>query len=221
MFTEVSAVNGTAYAIVIIAFSAFLSVLVSTGNLRVSLIVISTVLCILAFTLAVFALAGWTVGIVEAVAISILLGSSVDYSLHVAEAFIESSHENEAAGFKLDKDDLVTVTLTKIGVSVLHAAITTFLAVVCLLFCDSAIFVKFGQILAVSVCASITCALFLLPSLLLRFGPTRYLRSFKKQAFTLGVVVGVMLGVYGLCFLLHVTGIAQVPGPNGGPLFES
>ena len=34
-------------------------------------------------------------GIVEAVAISILLGSSVDYSLHIAESFVECSHENE------------------------------------------------------------------------------------------------------------------------------
>ena len=98
MYTEVTAVNGTAWAILIIGVCAFLTVLLFTASPRVSACVIVNITGILTTVLSFFVLAGWSLGIVEAVSISILLGSSVDYSLHVADAYIECCLSDDARG---------------------------------------------------------------------------------------------------------------------------
>ena len=98
MYTEVTAVNGTAWAILIIGLCAFLTVLLFTASPRVSACVIINITGILTSVLSFFVLAGWSLGIVEAVSISILLGSSVDYSLHVADAYIECCISDDARG---------------------------------------------------------------------------------------------------------------------------
>ena len=98
MYTEVTAVNGTAWAILIIGVCAFLTVLLFTASPRVSACVMMNITGILASVLSFFVLAGWSLGIVEAVSISILLGSSVDYSLHVADAYIECCLSDDLKG---------------------------------------------------------------------------------------------------------------------------
>ena len=42
------------------------------------------------FVVAVFYLAGWEMGAVEAVSLSILVGSSVDYCLHLIEGYLQA-----------------------------------------------------------------------------------------------------------------------------------
>jgi hypothetical protein len=212
MYTEVTAVNGTAWAILIIGLCAFLTVLIFTASPRVSACVIVNITGILTSVLSFFVLAGWSLGIVEAVSISILLGSSVDYSLHIADAYIEcclaSDIEGDAvldtvaaldldqlAGSDLDaeldmsgviraspdmtklgmrrrRQRLVEQAVARIGGSVLHASITTFLSVISLSFCVVRIFVEFGMIIAASVVSSIVFALVALPALLVAIGPT-------------------------------------------------
>ncbi len=82
MFTEVIAVDGTVFAVLTVGFVALLSMYVFTGSFRVSVLSIMTVTLILVFILACFQWLQWPIGIVEAIAISILFGSSVDYSIH-------------------------------------------------------------------------------------------------------------------------------------------
>jgi hypothetical protein len=82
MFTEVVAVNGTVFSVLSVGFIAFLSMYVFTGSVRVSALSIMTVTLILVFIVACFQWLQWPIGIIEAIAISILFGSSVDYSLH-------------------------------------------------------------------------------------------------------------------------------------------
>jgi hypothetical protein len=93
VFTEVTAVNGTVYAIAIIAILAAWSILIFTGSIRISMAVMVTCAAILANILAFFFFLGWSLGIVEAISISILLGSSVDYSLHIADAYMDIVHK--------------------------------------------------------------------------------------------------------------------------------
>ena len=219
MFTEVSAVNGIVYAIVIIAFCSFFTIFVFTGHVRMATIVVMNVFAMLCTILGYFKAAGWSLGIVEAVSALVLLGSSVDYSLHVAEAFVDCSQHNAVSVSPMGRSALVTQALTKIGVSVLHAAGTTFLSVFCLLFCTVTLFVKFGQIIMASVLVSIAFALMPLPSALGLLGPKRFRRSFKRQMFML-----LSLSVSGLLVLMVVysldkSGQIDVVGPAGEPLF--
>ena len=74
----------------------------------------------------------------------------------------------------LGRSALVTQALTIIGVSVSHAACTTFLSVICLLFCNITLFVQFGQIIMISVFVSIFFALVPLPAMLGLYGPKKF-----------------------------------------------
>ena len=221
MFTEVSAINGVIYAILIIALCSFFTIFVFTGHSRMATIVVGTVFGMLSTILGCFKLAGWKLGIVEAISALVLIGSSVDYSLHIAEAFVECSQANRVTAhpFKMGRSALVTQALTRIGVSVLHAATTTFLSVVCLMFCGVVLFVKFGQIIAVSVVVSILFALMPLGSMLGLVGPRAFRRSFKRQVSILCVMMVVLLLVFIAVYSLDKAGHIDVTGPAGEPLF--
>merc|ERR1711988_1906441 len=221
MFTEVSAINGVIYAILIIASCSFLTIFVFTGHSRMAGIVVATVFGMLATILGCFKAAGWTLGIVEAVSALVLIGSSVDYSLHVAESFVECSQMNRVTAhpFKMGRAALVTQALTRIGVSVLHAATTTFLSVVCLIFCNVVLFIKFGQIIAVSVAISICFALVPLGSLLGLCGPRSFRHSFKRQVSMLMLIGLLLLLTIITVYALDKSGHIDVTGPAGEPLF--
>ena len=47
-----------------------------------------TILGILVTLLGLFKLFGWTLGIIEAVSLSILVGNSLDYCIHLSEGYI-------------------------------------------------------------------------------------------------------------------------------------
>jgi hypothetical protein len=219
MFTEVSAVNGIVYAIAIIAFCSFFTIFVFTGHVRMAIIVVMNVFAMLCTILGYFKAVGWSLGIVEAVSALVLLGSSVDYSLHVAEAFVDCSQHNRVSANPMGRSALVTQALTKIGVSVLHAAGTTFLSVVCLLFCTVTLFVQFGQLILVSVFISIAFALMPLPSSLGLLGPKRFRRSFKRQVFMLLALTVMGLMCLMVLYSMDASGQINVVGPAGEPLF--
>jgi hypothetical protein len=240
MFTEVAAVNGIVWAISIIGLTAFLAVFLFTTSPRVAVCLISTISMALACVLAFFYMVGYKLGIVEAVSISVLLGSSVDYSLHIADAYAEccleaSSNDTVAetgepslaairdAAWRLRRrQQLAQEALGRIGGSVFHAAVTTFLSVICLVFCQVALFKQFGLVIASSVVSSIIVALFVLPALLVLFGPTVMSTDCDASAVCTGV--GAFLSVaavIGGVWLYDLVCDGCVTGPDGTPLFRS
>jgi hypothetical protein len=231
MFTEVSAVNGTLYAIIVIAVTAFVAIAIFTGHIRISIVVVYTVLCILATIMALFLALGWTIGIVEAVAVAILLGSSVDYSLHIVEGFMHGGHgvdsslapavyQSEAAEGRAgpnSRKKRASRSLTLVGVSIIHASVTTFLAVVCLLFCTIKIFVQVGLIISFSCIVSFFYASVPLPALLSTVGPERMRRPCMYRAIALAVAT-VLLGVLlGGAVGLQMSGAITLQNPDGTP----
>eukprot|EP01052_Picozoa_sp_SAG31_P009085 SAG31_NODE_470_length_15239_cov_19.376288_4_plen_460_part_00 len=221
MFTEVSAINGVVYAMGIIACCSFITIFIFTGHSRMAGIVVTVVFGMLFTILGCFKIAGWSLGIVEAISALVLVGSSVDYSLHVAEAFVECSQLNRVTcqPYKMGRAALVTQALTRIGVSVLNAAATTFLSVLCLMFCNVALFVKFGQVITVSVIVSIVFALMPLGSVLGLCGPRSFRRSMKRQIYIFIVIATIFaIAVLGL-YSLDRGGQIDVTGPAGEPLF--
>ena len=101
----------------------------------------------------------------------------------------------------------------------MHAAGTTFLSVVCLLFCTVTLFVQFGQIILVSVFISIAFALMPLPSSLGLLGPKRFRRSFKRQVFMLLALTVMGLMCLMVLYSMDASGQINVVGPAGEPLF--
>merc|ERR1739845_60277 len=90
------------------------------------------VVSFIAITVAI----GWTLGIIESICITIIVGLSVDFVLHLAHSYVETSE-----GTRYER---VSMAILDVGISVFSAAITTLGAGLLLLFTTVLFFVKFG-----------------------------------------------------------------------------
>merc|ERR1712232_1289178 len=95
--------------------------------------------------------------------IVLAVGLSIDYSAHVGHCFM-------AKGGK-DRNVRALEALADIGAAVLSGALTTFLAVVVLLFSSSYVFAPLSIQFALTVGLGVTHGLVLLPVLLSLLGP--------------------------------------------------
>jgi len=85
--TEVQAVRGVIWGVVVAALISLLSLLAFTSNVLVALLALMSQLATVFSMLALYYLMGWQMGVVEAISVSILIGLSVDYFFHLAEAY--------------------------------------------------------------------------------------------------------------------------------------
>ena len=88
--------------------------------------------------LMVMELMGWKFGVSESVAIVIVIGFSVDYVVHLANAFLESN-----GGIRSERTQFALLTM---GISVTSGAVTTFLAGIFLSFPEIIFFYKMGYV---------------------------------------------------------------------------
>uniref|UniRef100_A0A7S0ZFC8 SSD domain-containing protein n=1 Tax=Timspurckia oligopyrenoides TaxID=708627 RepID=A0A7S0ZFC8_9RHOD len=106
---------------------------------------------------------GWQLGLIETVAAVIVVGFSVDYVVHLANAYVESKHHTR---FKRMRD-----SLTDMGVSVLFGAITTAGAGAFLFGPDLLFFPKFGALLMTTIAYSALWSLVFFCSIMHVIGP--------------------------------------------------
>merc|ERR1712038_279135 len=109
---------------------------------------------------------GIAIDSVSVINIVLAVGLSIDYSAHVGHCFM-------AKGGK-DKNVRALEALADIGAAVLNGALTTFLAVVVLLFSSSYVFVTLSIQFALTVGLGVTHGLILLPVLLSLLGPNPF-----------------------------------------------
>ena len=112
----------------------------------------------------------WALGIaidsVSVINIVLAVGLSVDYSAHVGHCFMTKGGP--------DKNARALESLADIGAAVLQGAISTFLAVVVLLFSKSYVFEILSKQFAVTVVLGVLHGLVLLPVLLSLLGPKAF-----------------------------------------------
>ena len=106
-----SAVSGAMIGCVI----AFFVILISTYNFFVAAFATFSILCVLISVVGAVTMAGWTLGTITAILISILAGFSVDYVVHLAHAFCETPG---------DKETRVKGAFADMGVSVMSGMLT-------------------------------------------------------------------------------------------------
>lgn len=114
---------------------------------------LSTAACSLFFITSVF---HWSFGLMEAVSLIIFCGFSVDYPLHVVQAYV---HERQRGAKVQD-------AIGEVGSAVASGCVTTCGAAVFLLFCQIRIFTRFGQVLVVNMLCSLVFALLWIPAVL-------------------------------------------------------
>ena len=113
--------------------------------------------------LAVMALQGWKFGISESIAIVIIIGFSVDYVVHLANAYLEST-----SPFRFERLSFALLTM---GISVASGAVTTLLAGCMLTLPEIIFFQKMGVLIVTTIIFSIFWAMLFFIALLAQWGP--------------------------------------------------
>lgn len=96
---------------------AFGSLVVFVGNFIVASLAFACIAAVVTCTLGLMVLQGWSLGAIEAICATIVVGFSVDYIVHYSLAYIEAPEKTRSAR--------VTRALVDVGISVQSGAITT------------------------------------------------------------------------------------------------
>lgn len=93
---EALAVDGSLYGICVSVLLCMLIIVFLTYNWRVFVAIKLTVLNIIFSLLAMFVIFGWKLGIVEAITLTIVVGNSLDYCIHLCEGYMAATPEHIA-----------------------------------------------------------------------------------------------------------------------------
>jgi predicted RND superfamily exporter protein len=154
-----------------IAVSVALVVLVvSTNSVPVGLFATLTIGGIVLTVLATMVGLGWELGTTESVSSVILIGFSVDYTVHIANAYQEAGdfHHDGRPKTRLER---VRSAIAEYGVSIVAGGMTTLLAGFPLFMGTIAFFSRFATLICTSIAASLIWSLTFLPAMLMLFGP--------------------------------------------------
>merc|ERR1711916_100842 len=152
-------------------------ILVFTHNLIISGFAILTIACIINSILGFITMNGRKFGLIEAVSVTVMIGISVDYVLHLGVAHTESKSDTRKGRIRF--------CLTSLGMSVFSGAVTTFLAILPMFSAELLLLVRFAEIFIFAIVMSFYFSHFLFVPLLSVMGPiTRtqgdYFLSIKK-----------------------------------------
>jgi predicted RND superfamily exporter protein len=154
-----SAQTGILYSLALCA----LVLLISTGNLYVSVMAMSSIVGIMITVFGMMACLGWKISMLESICMIVVVGMAVDYTVHLMHSYNEAK-----ARTRFRK---AQCALTEMGVSVISGALTTFAASVPLLFAEFKFFTNFGTFIAMITVASILWSVVFLMTLAMACGP--------------------------------------------------
>ena len=187
--TQIAAIEGTSAALTVSLLSAFVFVVIFTGcSLRLAGLVLLELASILCMILSVFHLSGWELGVVEAVALTTLVGLAVDFGLHLAEAYAMCGHEDledaiDSGCALVDSSDISStsarakrllraqVSAAAIAPAIVAAAGSTVAALVPMCFCKLVLLKRFALIIIIALALSAFLGLHLLVPLFMCSAP--------------------------------------------------
>ncbi|XP_064106507.1 NPC1-like intracellular cholesterol transporter 1 [Macrobrachium nipponense] len=132
---------------------------------RAAFLVLLSVLATLLDVMAIMHICGLTIDTVSCIALVLAIGICVDYSAHVAHAFLNVTGS---------KKERVQDTIAQVGPAVLHGGTSTLVAFLLLAPADSHLFLSFFQIFTSVSAFGLFHGLVLLPVLLSIIGPEPY-----------------------------------------------
>ncbi|KAK3242148.1 Patched domain-containing protein [Cymbomonas tetramitiformis] len=160
-----SLIEETFFGIGLSLFCAFVVMASPLATSNVPMAFISTltiayiVLGVFWFTVA----KGWDLGALEAINYVMVIGLSVDYCVHLSEAYIHAHSQ--------DRKHRVRDMLTELGVSVVSGACSTLGCSFFMFFPGNEFYPKFGQFIFCTILLSIVHSLTFFPALLACIGP--------------------------------------------------
>ncbi|KAK3750726.1 hypothetical protein QZH41_017279 [Actinostola sp. cb2023] len=134
-----------------------------TTNWIVGLMAGATIACITVGVVGFIPMVGWKLGVLESLNLTLVVGLSVDYVVHLADGYVRSPFHA--------RQDKIRDALSTVGISVLSGATTTLGASVFMLAAKIVFFFQFGIFMFVTIGLSILYALFFFATLLALCGP--------------------------------------------------
>jgi len=160
-------------------FVAFVCVTIFTMNIIVSFFTILAITAVVATVLCLLVVFGWNLGAMEAIASIMVVGLSVDYSVHLSHAYVECKSKT--------RWKRITFAINAVGLSILSGGITTMLAA-CVLSVAVIVFLqRFGILILCIIFFSSFYSFGFLMSLLSIFGP-------ENNIGNIGVIIQPILG---------------------------
>ncbi|EPQ12217.1 Patched domain-containing protein 2 [Myotis brandtii] len=221
IFMEIiGGVQSALYGLALSLLICVAAVAVFTTHVLLLLPVLLSILGIVCLVVTIMYWSGWEMGAVEAISLSILVGSSVDYCVHLVEGYLlagENLPPHQAEDAHSQRQWRTLEAVRHVGVAIVSSAVTTVIATVPLFFCIIAPFAKFGKIVALNTGVSILYTLTVSTALLGIMAPGSFTRTRTSFLKALGAVL--LAGALGLgaCLLLLWSGY-KIPLPNGTSL---
>ncbi|XP_056888165.1 protein dispatched homolog 3 isoform X3 [Takifugu flavidus] len=200
IFMEIIGVESALWSLLLSLGICVAAVSVFTAHPLLLLPVLVTIIGVICLVVAIMYWLGWEMGAVEAISLSILVGSSVDYCLHLVEGYLltgssvpsSPDHNLEPASEKWRR---TLEAVNHVGVAIVSSAVTTAISTVPLLFCVIVPFAKFGQIVAINTTVSILFTLTVTVAMLACMAPIHFSRTTNAVLkATLAVAVAAALG---------------------------
>lgn len=141
-------------------------VLLASRSVVLTVFTTATIFYILVSVTTLLIAFGWTLGFLESVCFSILVGVSVDFVIHFTHAYVHA-HKGE-----LSREERTRFAIVTMGPSVLATAATTFFSAIVMLFTTITFFRKFALVLFLTVIMATIAAFVVFITLTNCFGPT-------------------------------------------------
>ncbi|XP_072684503.1 protein dispatched homolog 3 isoform X1 [Canis lupus baileyi] len=220
IFMEIIGVQSALYGLALSLLICVAAVAVFTTHVLLLLPVLLSILGIVCLVVTIMYWSGWEMGAVEAISLSILVGSSVDYCVHLVEGYLlagENLPPHQAEDAHSQRQWRTLEAVRHVGVAIVSSALTTVIATVPLFFCIIAPFAKFGKIVALNTGVSILYTLTVSTALLGVMAPGSFTRTRTSFLKALGAVL--LAGALGLaaCLALLRSGY-KIPLPAGASL---
>jgi len=156
----------TAYGAAGIALAASaMIILFSSHSVVLTIFSTLTILYILVSVTAILVGLGWTLGFLESVCFSILIGVSVDFVIHFNHAYVHYKGD-------VPRKDRSKYAMVTMGPSILATAGTTFFSAIVMLFCTITFFNKFALVLFFTIIMATIASFVVFMTLTNCFGPT-------------------------------------------------
>ena len=139
--------------------------LLFTRDVVLSLLVFASLVFIVVALLGLFWGMQWCIGAMEMITLTILVGLSCDFTLHIAMAYIQKGGVVKKAA------DRGLMALREIGGPIVASATTTVLACLPMTWCTIQLFVRVGSVLILCMLLSIVTGVFVFAPVLMAFGP--------------------------------------------------
>merc|ERR1712159_647067 len=147
---------------IVLGFASIV-LLIATRSWVVALCAIACISSIVSSVMAFMFCLGWKLGVLEALVLVMVIGLSVDYVVHMADAYLEAPAE--------ERGERTKFMLTKMGAAVVNGGITTIGAAGFMCATYIIFFKKFGIVILVTVCQSLLTSLFFFSAMMIVIGP--------------------------------------------------